>query len=112
MMANSFGTSAATRNAELNITFKVGYRYRCTLRAAVTETAGDELGIITMRWHPQRPRQLSTREAADYRRGRHAFALELARITGVRVVVSDVATDEIGFIVPEPELPMNASKPN
>ena len=78
----------------ISLTFKVGYRWRCTLTAAVdaalaaiaANAPGGQL-TATAAWHPKMPRRLSGREGADYRRGQETFEAEVAKVLGDKVLV-------------------------
>ncbi len=52
-------------------TFRVGYRYRCTMSLAD--------GAVNVEWQPHLPKYLSEGEKRDYRTGRDTF---LAQIVG------------------------------
>ena len=85
---------------KLTTSFRVGYRSRCIISLDLAELDAEEPPIATCRWSPRVPRKLSEREMADYRRGRNAFAAEVARLSRSRIVVADVNTRRLDIIEP------------
>lgn len=73
----------------LSATFRVGQRYRCTLILALSGQTGMAAEIQTC-WEPGPPKQLTTAEMRDYRRGRDALLAEAARHIGGRVAVVEL----------------------
>jgi hypothetical protein len=74
----------------LEVTFRVGCRYRCTMTKDVANHVSGEIGALEAQWEPDVPRRLSKAEIADYRRGRDAFYARVANILGVRAMVAEV----------------------
>ena len=69
--------------ADISTTFRVGQRYRCSMRYSPTEARG-----LMAEWEPSPPtRRLTKAELADYRRGRDAFAAEIAHLIGGDVLI-------------------------
>jgi hypothetical protein len=58
----------------LRSTFRVGYRFRCTMTMDVSGLAvGPAIGALNAQWEPSLPKRLSANELRDYRAGRDAF---------------------------------------
>jgi hypothetical protein len=69
--------------AEITTTFRVGRRYRCSLRYPSPECGG-----LIAEWEPSFPtRRLTKAELADYRQGRDTFFAEIARMIGGNVLI-------------------------
>jgi hypothetical protein len=86
-------------------TFRVGYRYRCTVSL---DLANLEVGgpfVLTCQWTPRPPKKLSERETADYRRARDALLGELARLNNWNVLLAEVGTGKMDVIEPSTEAP-------
>ena len=78
----------------LRTTFRVGYRYRCTMTMHVGSLAvRPATGILNAQWEPSLPKQLSAAELRDYRAGRDAFFRRAASIVGRRPGAGELAED-------------------
>ena len=78
----------------LRTTFRVGYRFRCTMTMEVGSlAAGPATGILNAQWEPSLPRQLSAAELRDYRAGRDAFFRRAASIVGEQMGVGELTED-------------------
>jgi hypothetical protein len=78
----------------LRTTFRVGYRFRCTMTMDVSSlAAGPAIGSLNVQWEPSLPKRMSANEWRDYRAGRDAFFRRAASIAGRRMVVGEAAED-------------------
>jgi hypothetical protein len=78
----------------LRSSFRVGYRYRCTMTMDVSSlTAGPADGILNAQWEPSLPGGLSANELRDYRTGRDAFFRRAASFVGRRTGVGELVED-------------------
>jgi len=78
----------------LKSSFRVGYRFRCTMTMDVSSlAAGPAIGVLHAQWEPSLPHQLSAAEWRDYRAGRDALFRRAASILGRRVGVGELAED-------------------
>jgi hypothetical protein len=84
----------------LSTTFKVGYRYRCTMSMDLAAFAAGDALSLTCRCSPKPPKKLSQNEIEDYRRGRDALMTELARVADGRVLVAETGTGWTAVIEP------------
>ena len=74
---------------DFTIAFRVGRRYRCTMRLPISDL-GEPVGIIGVSWSPRTPKRLSKAELRDYRRGRDALLAEAAEHLGGAVAVVEL----------------------
>jgi hypothetical protein len=86
----------------LTMTFKVGFRFRCTMSLPVDAVRKGALLSTECEWEPRVPTRLSSNEMRDYRRGRDAFYGEIARLTGVNIAVAETSTGSMTMTVIEP----------
>jgi hypothetical protein len=78
----------------LKSSFRVGYRFRCTMTMDVSSLAtGPAIGTLNVQWEPSLPKQLSTNEWRDYRAGRDTFFRRAASIVGRRMGAGELAED-------------------
>jgi hypothetical protein len=87
---------------EISSTFRVGYRWRCSISASLVGLSIDGGLSLRCEWSPKVPKRLSPGEMADYRRGRDALLAEVARITGLRLLSAELGTGHIAVIDPSP----------
>jgi hypothetical protein len=95
-------------NTTLLTTFKVGYRYRCTMTAHLGEISSPSAVVpvsVTATWHPKTPSRLSPREMADYRRSRDALIAEISRMIDGNVLVAEPGTGVVRVVRPSMEVP-------
>jgi hypothetical protein len=78
------------RNTVIESTFKVGRRYRCTMRVDCGQL---DPGVVIRpepgEWHPRMPDGLDEEELADWRAGRDAIYQVAALTVGARLAISD-----------------------
>jgi len=67
-------TDSHASEAKMSSTFRVGKRWTCTMTADLAAWPSP----VGCEWSPDLPRRLKQHELQDYRRGRDAFAAELA----------------------------------
>jgi hypothetical protein len=78
----------------LRTTFRVGYRFRCTMTMDGNSfAAGPATGILNAEWEPCLPKRLSAAELRDYCAGRDAFFRQAASAIGGRIGVIERAED-------------------
>jgi hypothetical protein len=78
------------RNTDIESTFEVGRRFRCTMRVDCGQLdPGAVIRPISGEWHPHMPGQLDEEELADWRVGRNAIYQLAALTIGARLAVAD-----------------------
>jgi hypothetical protein len=78
----------------LRTTFRVGYRFRCTMTMDVSRlVTGPAIGILNAQWEPSPPKRLSATELRDYRAGRNGLIRLVANNLGRRIGVGELAED-------------------
>jgi hypothetical protein len=80
---------------EITRTFRVGYRWRCTMATQIDDALvdctarpadGGQLEVSET-WRPKTPRRLSPKEESDYAGGKATFEEAVVRALGGRVLV-------------------------
>jgi hypothetical protein len=74
--------------AALAVTFSVGQKYHCTV--TIPPPRRGELRSAVFEWMPSVPQRLTEQELQDYRRGRDAAFTELARRSGLQMLLVEI----------------------
>ena len=78
------------RDTVIESTFRVGRRYRCTMRLDCAQLQpGAVVSPAPISWEPQMPPRLEHEELADFRAGRDAIYLMAAHTIGARIAVAE-----------------------
>ena len=78
------------RNTVIESTFKVGRRFRCTMRVDCGQLdPGSVIRAEPGEWHPHMPERLGEEELADWHAGRNAVYQLAALTLGARLAVAD-----------------------